>query len=109
MLDKTSKRIISYIRSFEDITWHYNRGYDLEGISFAEFIAALEYLESNGYVSGKKIPTGWISATLTHKGLHAKEFNSIAVKRYLLDKWIDFLSMVIAIIAVIISIIALLQ
>lgn len=108
MLDKTSKKVIEYIRCFKDATWHYNQGYHYD-LPYDEFILCLYYLHEQGYLSLKQASGRIVSATLTHKGLHAKEFNMIALERYALDKWIDLLTAVIALAALVLSIIALLR
>ncbi len=108
MLDKTSIKVIEYIRCFKDATWHYNQGYHFD-LPYDEFILCLYYLQEQNYIVLEQVSGGIVSAALTHKGLHAKEFNMISLKRYALDKWIDFLTAVIALSALVISIIALLR
>lgn len=99
MLDKTSKQILEYLYNYSDYTFHANHGYP-EQFTQADFLAAIDFLEENGYVSTTRGRyRSLISATLTHKGRHQKEFNSIALKRYLLDKWIDLLALIISVLA----------
>ena len=110
MLDKTSMRVVAYIRAFDSAIWYYNRGFAPPfPLSFREFLLCLDHLESEGYVSVDRVPGGVISASLTHKGLHAKEFNMMAAGRYLLDKWFDILTALVSLAALILSLIAILQ
>ena len=46
-----------------------------------------------------------ISASLDHKGLHWKEFRRAEIIKYLEEKWIDFLAMLLALAALLISLI----
>lgn len=108
MIDKTSQHVIEYIRCFKDATWRYNQGYHFD-LPFDEFILCLYYLQEEGYVILDQASGKIVSASLTHKGLHAKEFNMIALERYALDKWIDLLTATIAFAALVLSIIALLR
>lgn len=50
MLDKTSKQILEYLYNCSDYTFHANHGY-LEQFTQADFFAAIDFLEENGYVS----------------------------------------------------------
>ena len=67
----------------------------------------MEYLEKKGYVkvvrveADLSVPALW-GINLTHKGRHYGEFTAISVKQFLLDN-------IFAIIALIISIIALIK
>ena len=108
MLDRTSKKVIEYIRCFENATWRHNQGYHFD-LPYDEFALCLIYLEEQGYLKLEQVPGGIISASLTHKGLHAKEFNMMSFERYALDKWIDLLTFLVALTALILSIISLLQ
>lgn len=50
MLDKTSKQILEYLYNCSDYTFHANHGYP-EQFTQADFLAATDFLEENGYVS----------------------------------------------------------
>lgn len=101
MIDKTSKYVLSYILNLPDCVFDVNRDSFPRSISRQEFMRTLEYLSSEGYLAISRLGTNqafW-KATLTHKDVHPKEFNSIALKRYLLDKWIDLMAPIISIFA----------
>ncbi len=72
-----------------------------------ELEPCVEYLEQKGYVKvvrvevALSVPAIW-GINLTHKGRHYGEFTRISIKRFLLDN-------IFAIIALIISIIALIK
>lgn len=99
MIDKTSKKVLRFLLNCPDCCFSVNKGYP-DFMSPAEFSSAIDFLETEGYVTTKRVTdAALVSATLTHKGRHPKEFNSIALKRYLLDKWVDILALVISILA----------
>lgn len=99
MLDKISKQVLQYILNCPNCTFSTNHGFP-EHIPVHEMISAIDFLEKEGYLTTRRVPSGaLISATLTHKGKHPKEFNAIGIKRYLLDKWVDILALVISILA----------
>lgn len=99
MIDKTSKRVLYYLLNCPDYTFSVCDEFP-NFLSKTEFFTCIDYLEQNGYITTKRAPNDALfSATLTHTGLHQKEFNSIALKRYLLDKWIDILACVISVLA----------
>lgn len=99
MLDNTSKKVIQFLLNCPDYTFAVYRSFP-DFIPRHELLNAIDYLEQEGYVITHRVDgQSLISATLTHKGMHSKEFNSIAIKRYFLDKWIDFLALIISIAA----------
>lgn len=99
MIDKTSKQVLQYLLNSPDYTFHANTGYP-DFIPVDEFLSSIAYLESEGYLTTVRVSRGaLVSATLTHIGKHQKEFNAIFLKRYLLDKWIDILALIISIFA----------
>lgn len=99
MLDKTSKQVIQFLLNCPDDTFFIYNSFP-EFTSKKNFLAAIDYLESTNYVTTKRTAEGsLISATLTHTGIHSNEFNSIALKRYLLDKWVDIIALIISILA----------
>lgn len=112
-VDKISKQVLRYLLNCPDCTFSVNKGFP-SNIPTEELLSSIDFLEKEGYLTTSRVPSGaLISATLTHKGKHPKEFNSIALKRYLLDKWVDILALVISIFAFIgayrVEIIALLR
>lgn len=99
MVDKISKRVLHYLLNCPDNTFCVRNGFP-EDISPSEFLSSIDFLESEGYVTTHRVTNNFlVSATLTHKGKHPKEFSSIALKRYLLDKWVDILALLISIAA----------
>lgn len=99
MIDKISKQVLLYILNCSDYKFSVNKGFP-EHIQTDELLSSIDFLEQEGYLTTKRATGGTlISATLTHKGKHPNEFNSIALKRYLLDKWIDILALIISILA----------
>ena len=83
------------------------------GSPVSDVRSAVKYLVDDGYLeyitmhprSGSS--SSPIGVRLSHKGKNSKEFDREELKRYIADKWIDFLALVIAIIAFIQSCIAL--
>lgn len=98
-VDKISKQVLQYLLNCPDCTFSVNKGFP-SNIPAKELLSSIDFLEEEGYLTTVRVPNGaLVSATLTHKGKHPKEFNSIALKRYLLDKWVDILALVISILA----------
>lgn len=98
-VDKISKQVLRYLLNCPDCTFSVNKGFP-SNMPTEELLSSIDFLEKEGYLTTSRVPSGaLISATLTHKGKHPKEFNSIALKRYLLDKWVDILDLVISIFA----------
>lgn len=98
-VDKISKQVLRYLLNCPDCTFSVNKGFP-SNMPTEELLSSIDFLEKEGYLTTSRVPSGaLISATLTHKGKHPKEFNSIALKHYLLDKWVDILALVISIFA----------
>ena len=98
-VDKISKQVLRYLQNCPDCTFSVNKGFP-SNMPTKELLSSIDFLEKEGYLTTSRVPSGaLISATLTHKGKHPKEFNSIALKHYLLDKWVDILALVISIFA----------
>ncbi len=98
-VDKISKQVLQYLLNCPDCTFSVNKGFP-SNIPTEELLSSIDFWEKEGYLTTSRVPSGaLISATLTHKGKHPKEFNSIALKRYLLDKWVDILALIISILA----------
>ena len=96
-VDKISKQVLRYLLNCPDCTFSVNKGFP-SNMPTEELLSSSDFLEKEGYLTTSRVPSGaLISATLTHKGKHPKEFNSIALKHYLLDKWVDILALVISI------------
>ena len=99
MIDKISKQVLQYLINCPDYTFSVSRGFP-EHIPRHEFLSSIDFLESIGYVTTRRVSgDSQVSASLTHKGKHPREFNSIALKRYLLDKWVDILALIISVVA----------
>lgn len=99
MIDHISKQTLDYLLNCKDCTFLPSRGFP-DSIQKDEFLSSIDFLESEGYLTTERGNANCLlSATLTHKGKHPREFNSIAVKRYLLDKWVDILALIISIFA----------
>lgn len=102
MIDSTSKKVLHYLYKLPDFTFDVNKQTNTPGfLSWESFLFCLDYLEQEGYIRITRIGENqaFLSAVLTHKGRHFRAFNSIALKRYLLDKWIDLIALIISIIA----------
>lgn len=102
MIDSTSKKVLHYLYNLPDFTFNVNKQLNPpDFLSWDSFLSCLEYLEQEGYIRITRIGENqaFLSAVLTHKGRHFRAFNSIALKRYLLDKWIDLIALIISIIA----------
>lgn len=102
MIDSTSKKVLHYLYNLPDFTFDVNKRMNPpDFLSWDSFLSCLEYLEQEGYIRITRIGENqaFLSAVLTHKGRHFRAFNSIALKRYLLDKWIDLIALIISIIA----------
>lgn len=81
------------------------------GIDENECAGIINYLKKTGYLvprfySGKSGKTEY-GVSLSHEAIHYKEFQWINIKQYIASKWIDFLALIISIIAFIQSCIAL--
>lgn len=87
---------------------------DRTGISFPQVLAACQELDRDGCANlhfvdlknGRKIPE---SVSLTEFGVHYRDYQRAQRLRYIGDKWIDFLALVIASVSLIISIAAFLR
>ena len=102
VIDSTSKKVLHYLYNLPDFTFDVNKQTNTPGcLSWESFLFCLDYLEQEGYIRITRIGENqaFLSAVLTHKGRHFRAFNSIALKRYLLDKWIDLIALIISIIA----------
>ena len=77
------------------------------GIDTEDCRSNIRFLKELGYVEYATTKDGFpVGFHLSHKGLHYAEFKRIDFQKYLADKWIDFLALIVAAIALIISIVA---
>lgn len=118
MLTKNCKSILDGILSLNQNDWY--KAYSVRdlvqitSLSVDEIISALESLEQTDMVQIQYLtirsyrPTiDWIR--LTERGIYYKDFEKEKRINYLKDKWIDFLALVVASAALIISIAAFLK
>lgn len=118
MLTKNCKSILDGILSLNQNDWY--KAYSVRdlvqitSLSVDEIISALESLEQTDMVQIQYLtirsyrPTiDWIR--LTERGIYYKDFEKEKRINYLKDKWIDFLALVVASTALIISIAAFLK
>ncbi|WP_066454476.1 hypothetical protein [Anaerotruncus rubiinfantis] len=106
-MDKTSKRVLRFLENQENKFWHFGNGIPDE---FEEqtFILAIKFLESREYVEIERTDLGAPRVVrLSHFGVNRKRYKIEDFLRYVRDKWIDFLALIIAISAFIQSCIAL--
>lgn len=105
MLDKSSKLVISALKELPDATYHYMDSYPDNFPPQEEFFSTIRYLVRKELAEVIRDQRGrHIGVRLTHEALHYKEFMWIEVIRYLLDNWIAFISLLIALVALILSI-----
>lgn len=76
-------------------------------ISAEQIEAACEELARDGLAQVRHLDYGPVIITLTEAGVNYKQKRWQAIRHYILLKWIDFLALVVAVIALIVSIIAL--
>lgn len=78
------------------------------GIKSEDLRANIRFLNDSGYIDYQKFHGSDKNASfsLSHKGLHWKYFRRQEIIRYLEDKWIDFLAMLMSLASFILSIIA---
>ena len=125
-MDKTSKKLlfalkeksgdqgINFVFEHQEITGrtcYYSVAKEI-GINKNECSGIINYLKKTGYLiprfySGPHGKTEY-GVSLSHEAIHYKEFQWISFKKYVAEKWIDFLALVISGFALIISIISML-
>lgn len=111
-LDRKCKKFLNYLRSCEKYTLDYlGAAEKLKRFGdICEVEKMIEYLNKLEYVKIITIePEIEAGVTLQYKGIHWKKFNFIATIDYLKEKWIDFISMATSVIALILSLTALLS
>ena len=114
-MDKTSKRVMLYIGNECSGTLNFLRipiedAAEQTGVSTQAFLQCLSFLEGCGYVTKLRTSSGKsFGVSLSHKGKNYRYFRRQQIFAYIADKWIDFFALITSIIAVIISVLALLK
>lgn len=110
MLDKTSKQFLAYLESQPQHQMSWSGKLPETFGNSDELRAMVRYLNQLGYTESITTQYGTpIAVQLSHKGLKRREFHRQEVIAYLEEKWIDFLSLLVSLAALILSIIALLS
>jgi hypothetical protein len=101
MLDKTSKKVIKFLKSQPDCTYMYFNDLPEDfPIDETAFFASIRYLENNGFVETVHSQEGTsLGICLSHTGLHKREFNFIAVKIFFINNLIAILALILSIVA----------
>lgn len=113
-MDKTSKKILNYMISLGGCEKSFLFSEDIRnmavafGTSTENLRANIRFLHENEYIDYQEDSRSHraIAFSLSHKGLHWKYFRRQEIIRYLEDKWIDFLAMLMSLASIILSIIA---
>lgn len=112
MLDRLSRKILKYMNKASEkpseCYYTFDDGIDRMAAALnsdSETIRAdVRYLEEQGYIKYGRSQSGMvINFYLDHKGLHWEEFRREEIIKYLEEKWIDFLAMLLALAALVIS------
>lgn len=106
MLFKNDIKLLETIKSSEpqlpNKFYDWNDIYQISGLNESEYLISLRNLHENGLISfGNKEQTAF---RLEAPGMYFKEFQRQSLKQYAMDKLVDFLAVVVAIIALIVSI-----
>lgn len=113
VLDRKSKIFLDFLdkQPNKSILYHEGPAYPAELGTQDDFFALIRYLEENGYVEfiSSKHSGAHLGVLLSYKGRHRREFAFQDFLHYAAEKWIDLFALVVAIIALGISIIALTQ
>lgn len=108
MLTKNCKSLLNSILSLDPNDWYKVYSvYDLAqlaSLSVDEIISVAQALEENGMAQIKYLTVGCYPRVvdgirLTEQGIHYKDLEKENRINYLKDKWIDFLALLIALIA----------
>lgn len=106
MLDKTSKAVIAALKGCSDATYSYSDDFPKEFPSEEEFFSTVRYLIKKDLAEIILDQRGHhIGVRLTHEAIHYKEFWKLNVLRYVLDNWISFVSLLVALSALVVSVI----
>lgn len=110
MLDKTSLAFLDFLEQQPDGKFFYENDPPEHLPQKGRLLALVNYLEARDFVETIRKPPSNYSAgvQLTHKGYCRKEFRKHETRLYWKDKWIDCVSLLVSIAAIIISLIALL-
>lgn len=111
-MDKLTKGILKFLNSKPNASsLHCNFDSDLQriakelGTDKEAIRSCVRWMEEHGFIKFIKDSSGRNAMFyLDHKGLHWKEFRRREIIRYLEDKWIDCLAMLLSLAALILSI-----
>lgn len=106
MLFKNDVKLLETIKSAEPSLpndfYDWNEIFQICGLSKTEYLVSLRNLHENGLISfGDRSQTAF---RLEAPGIYFKEFQWQKLKMYVMDKLVDFLAVVVAVIALIVSI-----
>lgn len=122
-MDKTSKRLLYALKNAagkngvdcvffhrkEETNCYYNIA-EQAGINEHECTGSINYLRKIGFLAPACLngKTGKIEygLCLTHEAIHYREFEWIKIKKYVAEKWIDFLALIVSVLSLVISVIA---
>lgn len=115
-MDKHSKLVLKYPNQKGGCDYCVDFGEDIEkmaanlNVDVENLRANIRYLHDNGYIDYQNTSSGFTySFSLSHKGIYWRGFRNQERLKYIRDKWTDILATIISLIALIVSIIALLQ
>ena len=111
-IDRKCKKLLNYLKKCEKYTLNYFEAQEkLKNFgSMCEINKMIHHLKDLGYVEILEIePNIEAGVALEYKGIHWKKFIFAEILRYISEKWIDFLSMVTSMAALILSLISLLS
>ena len=110
-MDKKSKKVLNYFISHgKDCSYcvyltNLKELSDYLKMTEINTEALIRNLASEGYLEIKNyFPNGFYAANLTYKGIKYKSYRKADLFHYFSEKWIDFLALIVAVIALIISI-----
>lgn len=106
MLFKNDIKLLNTIKLTEpklpNKFYDWNDIYPISGLTETEYLISLRNLHENGLISfGDEARTAF---RLEAPGLYFEEFQYQKLKQYVMDKLVDFLAVIVAIIALIISV-----
>ena len=106
MLFKNDIKLLKIIKSttptLPNDFYDWNEIFQLCNMSKIEYLVSLRNLHENGLISfGNKSQTAF---RLESPGIYFKEFQFQKAKQYVMDKLVDFLAVIVAVIALIVSI-----
>ena len=105
MVFKKERKLLSIIKSqhpkLPNSFYDYNDIYPLSGLSEVEYLSALRNLQKEGCISfGNSQKTTF---RLESNGIYFKEFLFYKALEYIADKAIDFLALIVSLIALVLS------